>query len=243
MSEPLALCPAGPRLTPAPAPGHNDKDAADERLLQVSLATGSTFQSIPLPVRPAPPPPSLPAFPLPPPNFPKPLQTTFAHDSVRVGDRMFIADTGDKGIREFVFDEFKVSEKPMSEVVDSKLQGVFTTREHVNCFHPIIKPDGTVEEMWVNLHSKSPGEQKTSKACLVNVDTGEKIRCLDGISSGGHQLVGWSPPGTVTEFLVTLDSNNSQLCKIDPETGSTDCIWTDPGLGFLKGLVIIDGVA
>ena len=148
----------------------------------------------------------------------EPIPSRFTHDTVRYGNRVYAADCGEGHILELEFPSMQVLRR----------MELFTLKEHVNTLSPT--GNGT---LWAMLHNLGP-----SILAEIDLETGREIRRLSNIGEKSHGVVQWRGS------IISLNSENAALMKVDPETGRTEQLWQDSReKRYLKGLCVVDDVA
>uniref|UniRef100_A0A061SGE5 Aspartyl/asparaginy/proline hydroxylase domain-containing protein n=1 Tax=Tetraselmis sp. GSL018 TaxID=582737 RepID=A0A061SGE5_9CHLO len=151
----------------------------------------------------------------------KKIPSKFAHDAIRVGERVFVTSTGDGQLLEL--------ELPSMGLRRSL--PLFTMQQHVNT----LSPAGP-GRLWAMLHRKGPSE-------MVMVDLrGRTARISSTVGDVGrmsHGIVHWRGS------LLVLDSGNAALLAVDPSTGTSRRLWQSnrTEAPFLKGLAVVDDIA
>jgi len=148
----------------------------------------------------------------------EPISSRFTHDTVRHGNRVYAADCGEGHILELEFPSMQVLRR----------MELFTLKEHVNTLSPT--GNGT---LWAMLHNLGP-----SILAEIDLNTGREIRRLQNIGDKSHGAVQWRG------FIISLNSDNASLMKVDTTTGRTEQLWRDTReKRYLKGLCVVDDVA
>jgi Aspartyl/Asparaginyl beta-hydroxylase len=146
------------------------------------------------------------------------IPSRFTHDTVRYGNRVYAADCGEGHILELEFPSMKVLRR----------MELFTLKEHVNTLSPT--ENGT---LWAMLHNLGP-----SILAEIDLETGREIRRLPNIGDKSHGAVQWRGS------IISLNSDNAALMKVDTATGRTEQLWQDDrAKRYLKGLCVVDDVA
>ena len=157
------------------------------------------------------------------------IATHFTHDAVRSGDYVFVADTGGGGVVEYAF----------PAMTKTGRSAAVTVKEHVNT----LAPAGDARNphlVWALLHNLGP-----SKLVLLDLEKGERVREIERVGTKAHGLVPWEGG------FVILNSGEGQLCLFTPPDaaappdarGAMEVLWTDQDRTFMKGLIVIEGVA
>ncbi|KAG7669900.1 hypothetical protein KSW81_008044 [Nannochloris sp. 'desiccata'] len=148
----------------------------------------------------------------------EPIPSRFTHDTVRYGNRVYAADCGEGHILELEFPSMNVLRR----------MELFTLKEHVNTLSPT--GNGT---LWAMLHNLGP-----SILAEIDLDAGREIRRLPNIGDKSHGAVQWRGS------IISLNSDNAALMKVNTETGRTEQLWQDNReKRYLKGLCVVDDVA
>jgi hypothetical protein len=148
----------------------------------------------------------------------EPIPSRFTHDTVRYGNRVYAADCGEGHILELEFPSMKVLRR----------MELFTLKEHVNTLSPTV--NGT---LWAMLHNLGP-----SILAEIDLETGREIRRLQNIGDKSHGAVQWRGS------IISLNSDNASLMKVDTKTGRTEQLWQDSRTKrYLKALCVVDDVA
>jgi len=150
------------------------------------------------------------------------LESTFTHDVVRRGRRVFVADTGGGRILELEYPSMRTRHVARLE-----------TREHVNTLAPADAERYGEHAVWAVLHNLGPSE-----LALVDVRTGRELRPrLRRVGVKSHGCVPYDGK------FVMLNSGEGQLILVDPERDDFEVLWEDDRQTFMKGLAIVDDVA
>jgi hypothetical protein len=146
----------------------------------------------------------------------KRLPTRFTHDAIRVGNTVYVCDTGEGKVVELDFPSMSVK----------RILHLFTPKEHINTVSAF--GDGT---LWVVLHNLGQ-----SLLAQVDLRSGKVTRRIPKIGVNSHGLVLWR------SLFVMLSSMETALITVDPETEKVSTVWQGQS-GFLKGLIVVDDVA
>lgn len=153
----------------------------------------------------------------------------FSHDAIRIGDTVFVCNTGKGSILQLAY--------PSMTVV--RELSLFTAREHINTLGAY-----DTSSVWAVLHNLgkvleldscavSPSPCKASCAVVqtpcgglqsqvvqVDLSTGKEVRRFRDIGSNSHGLVSWQ------NMFVMLSSKETTLILMNPADGNVEHIWS-----------------
>ncbi|KAH9255719.1 hypothetical protein BASA81_006113 [Batrachochytrium salamandrivorans] len=150
--------------------------------------------------------------------------TSFTHEVVKLGDRVYCADTGSGALNVLSFPQFALTGRVQRH----------TSADHLNTLAPLAHN----ESVWGTFFN----QHGPSFAALIHPPTGQVLRTVDKIGFHAHSWVEWTP-----ELRVYLSSKEAMLCVYNLTANKRQVIYTSKLQKtkpmFLKGLTVIDNVA